>query len=89
MFIILEICEERLEWKFYSYFRLRIERWEISIHKTGSGIFQFNIDLPLFHLTNTDYRHVSKGIGSYCHLTAQVSGKILFWSIRPKMDGKI
>ena len=60
MFTMLEISKYNVEIDAHSYFRWILNKWEISFYKQRNGLFQFTIDLPFIHITNTMVRrHVN------------------------------
>lgn len=85
---ILYINELIPEFAAHAYFRWMLNRWEISFYRERSGLFQFVIDLPFFHLTNNLYRDTIL-LTTYTasdpqnRIVAKVSGKIFWHKITP------
>ena len=85
---ILEICQYRTDKATYSYFEWRLSKgkmnWEVSFSRARHGVFQFMIDLPFVHVTNTLYmRCIPSGtVFQHDEIVPVVSGKILHWKIK-------
>ena len=85
MFTILEICEPLYEMDAYGYFRWRLNNWRLEFYELRNGLFQFQIDLPFIHITNTMFRKVEDrgefAVPRYI-VVQQVSGCIFGWKIK-------
>ncbi len=91
MFTLLEICEYRMEMAAYSYFRWRLNSWEISLYREKAGSFQFWVDLPFIHINNVMERRIVQdivpitdkivGVNPHYHTISITSGKVFFWKI--------
>ena len=87
---MLEVCEYRSEIRAYSYFRWRLNRWEISFYKEHE--FQFWIDLPFIHINNVLEQRVVEvadpDFGIRCIVKSITSGKVMWWKIKTRIEKK-
>lgn len=79
MIAILEVWEYMPEMAAFAYSRIKLNRWDVEFYRLREGTFQFRIDLPFIHITNTMYRvTVSNGTDPLYRSIPVVSGKV-FW----------
>lgn len=61
--LFLAIYELAPEFAAYSYVRVQLNRWGIHIYQLKTGLFQFNVRLPWFSITNAELRRIEEKDG--------------------------